>query len=473
MRKSTIATLGTLILSLGLAACNGAGTDGEKIQLRIGFWPLNTDTKDVAMYTEWKEAFETDNPEYEIVGAPYTYSKDTIASNGSTGRLPTVFQTWFTEPEYLKEEGFIRPITEQLEEMGWDEKLDEEMKSNIYLDGDYYGIPRDGYGLGLMINKRILGENGLLREVTVNGKTTYSIYDEDGSPLYPQTFDDIRKCAETIAEYDECKGILILSDNKEGGWQFSNMVWNFGGTIEKQDASGKWYADLTSDEAVAALEWIREMKQDELLLMNSIQTYNSWYEKISSQVAMAIVGCDQIQLVSTIGGLDINDFAFVPMPSVDANHKGYSLYGGTPFVFSDRASDEQVIGVMKFMEYIGRSPDVSEINRAGIVKGYEVAREKNQPILPTLRPWVNEDYKAMIDEIDEEYVSVDMTDFNDFYDNIDENKHVEEPYYAQDLYEILDGVIQRVLSTPDTANCANLLATAESTFNSRYMSQLD
>lgn len=459
---------------LALGACGGGGSEGGKVNITVGFWPLNSDTKDVAMYMEWKEAFERDNPQYTITAQPYTYSKETIATIGGTARMPTVIQTWFTEPEYLVGEGFIRDISEELKEMGWDEKIDEEMKSNIYFDGKYYGIPRDGYGLGLMINKKILGENGLLREVEdASGNITYSIYDEDGKPLYPTTFDQIRQYSETIAEYSDAKGILILSDNKEGGWQFSNLVWNFGGTIEKQGADGKWTADLTSDAAVNALEWIRGMKADELLLMNAVQTYNSWYDKISSQVAMAIVGSDQIHLIATQGSQDIDDYAFVPMPSVNSSVKGYSLYGGTPYVFSSRASDEQVIGAMKFLEYIGRSPETGEISRSGIEKGYQVSREKGQPILPTLRPWVNQDYVEMVDEIEAEYLNVNMEDFKEFFDKIDENKHVEEPYYAQDLYEVLDGVIQTVLSDPYTANCANLLATAEATFNSRYLSELN
>ena len=48
------------------------------------------------MYTEWKEAFEKDNPEYEIVGDPYTYSKETIGANMES--VITEYEILFGEP---------------------------------------------------------------------------------------------------------------------------------------------------------------------------------------------------------------------------------------------------------------------------------------------------------------------------------------------------------------------------------------
>lgn len=51
-------------------------------------------------------------------------------------------------------------------------------------------------------------------------------------------------------------------------------------------------------------------------------------------------------------------------------------------------------------------------------------------------------------------------------------KHNEVSYYAQEMYKLLDNVIQKVLQNPDTVNVENELKTANNTFNSQYMSQL-
>lgn len=443
----------TVLLSITLISCK---TSGDKIVLKIGFWPESQQIRDVEMYNEWKEAFENDYPQYEIVPDPYTYDTTTVGSKYITGTLPTVFQAWFTEPQKLKDKHYIRPITALLEENGWLSDMDPEMRSALTFDGELYGIPRDGYGLGLLINIKTLGDNGLLPE---DEDGNYLLYNEDGSPAYPTTFEEIYQDALTIQEYDETKGILILSANKNGGWQFSNFAWNYGATLEYQDNDGNWIANLDSEECINALDWIKKMKSDDLLLDKVSIYYDEWYNAIESKVAMAIVGSDVIKLATTSGGVNMDDLAFVPMPTGDGVHH-YSLYGGTPYVFSADATDEQVEGVLKFFEYVGRTPMVSDISKAAMVRGYETSVLKGEPILPQIYPWVNDEYVSYANQLEAQYETVNMDYFSEFFNTIKDNKHSEVPYYAQDMYEFLDTAIQNVLSAPDTANTESLLRTA-------------
>lgn len=465
--KKTVSLMLSVFSLLTLSGCGGGKSD--KITIKIGFWPQSNERSDLAMYEKWKEKFEADYPQYRIVGDTYIYSKETIASKAKGHTLPTVFQTWFTEPEMLITQKYIRDCDSVLKELGWDEMMDPEMKNVLSKDGKIYGVPRDAYGLGLLINKRIMGENDLLPEI--NGE--YSIYYEDGTPAYPQTFEEVMECSRVIAENEaSTKGCLILTSNKNGGWQFTNFAWNFGAEIESYDAStSTWKADLTSDACIAALTWIQEMKNEDLLLNNLNIVYDDWYSKIGSQVAMAFVGSDVLQNAQTKGEVPMDDLAFVPMPTGDGVHH-YSLYGGTPYVFPSYATDEEVEGALRFLEYCGRSPIAGEISRDAMIEGNETAKAKNQPILPTIKPWKNQDYLTMVEEIEDRYVDVRMTDFADFFDSIGENKHSEEPYYAQELYEILDGCIQQVLSKPETANVRNILTTAQNNFNENYLSKV-
>ena len=447
--------------TLGLVSCNSS----NKIKLRIGFWPENTEIRDVAMYEQWKDAFEKDYPEYEIIADHYTYDTSTVGGRYNTGTLPTVFETWFTEPAKLMKNKFIRPITKQLKAVGWDEKMDEKMKYSLTFDEEIYGIPRDGYGLGLLINTKTFVENGLLEE-DASGKAI--LYDEQNKPLYPTTFEEIYEASLVIAENTETKGILICSANKNGGWQFSNMAWNYGAELEIVEEDGKIRANLDCNEAVQALSWIQKMKQEDLLLKSPSVTYDQWYNSIDEKVAMAIVGSDVLQLAKMQGNVDMNDLAFVPMPTGDGTHH-YSLYGGTPFVFSSEATDEQVEGVLKFFEYTGRTPNVSEISKAAMVSGNETAKNKNQPILPTIKPWTNDEFVSYAEQLEEQYVNVDMYYYEEFFAKIQENQHAEVPYAAQEMYEYLDIAIQAVLLNPDTANPKTLLQSA----NSKLQSYLD
>lgn len=456
MKKTSLFLSTICVISglMGLTSCNKS----NKIKLNIGFWPENTEVRDIAMYEQWKAAFEKDYPQYEIVPDHYTYDTSTIGSKFSTGTLPTVFETWFTEPAKLVNKKYIRSITKQLKDFGWDSQMDEKMKSSLTFDDNIYGIPRDGYGLGLLINTRTFVENGLLEEDS-NGKAI--LYDENNNPLYPTTFEDIYQASLTIAENTETKGILICSANKNGGWQFSNIAWNFGAELETISEGGKVKANLDCDEAVEALTWIQKMKSEDLLLKSPSVTYNQWYNSIDEKVAMAIVGSDVLQLAKTQGNVNMDDLAFVPMPTGDGIHH-YSLYGGTPFVFSSEASNEQVEGVLKFFEYTGRTPKVTDISKAAMVSGNETAKNKNQPILPTIKPWTNSEYVSYAEELENQYVNVDMYYYEEFFSSIKDNQHAEVPYAAQEMYEYIDTAIQAVLINPDTTNPKALLQTANS-----------
>ena len=461
MKNHAKAMFIALLMSISLlTSCGESGSD--KIVLKIGFWPESSDTQDVAMYEKWAERFQADYPQYVIKGMPYTYSTETVMQKYSVGSLPDVWQTWFTEPSKLMEKNVIRPITSQLNALGWAEKMDDEMKAQLTFNNDIYGVPRDGYGLGLLINKRILGDNGFLPEI--GGK--YSIYNTDGTPAYPTTFEEIREISEEIVDMDNVKGFMMYSSNKNGGWVFSNMAWNYGAELEKQDATGKWLANLDDAGAVSALEWIKEMKVNGCLQDAVACVYNDWYSHIGERVAMAVVGSDVLQNAKLLGGVEMDDLAFVPMPSGDNTHR-YSLYGGTPFVFTKGVSDEKVEGILKFFSYIGRSPDTSENNLLAKKEGYEVAVKKAQPILPSIMPWKDPAFVNEAKTLENRYVNVNMADYAPFFDNIARNKHSEVPYNAQEMYEALDTAIQSVFSQKEMANCKALLTTASSTLQNK------
>ncbi len=462
--SALFATAGTVIF---LAGCSS----NEKITVTIGMWPESQQTKDLAMYEKWKGRFEAAYPQYDIEGAPYTYSVETVNAKAQAKKLPTVFQTWFTEPSMLVSNEYIKDITPELTSLGWLDKMDPSMRSALTFDGKIYGVPRDGYGLGIVLNLRQLNFYGLLPDANEDGKI--DLYDGEGKPLYPTTFDELYRDSQIINEASDGveKGFLILSANKNGGWQFSNFAWNFGAELEKKGDDGKWVGTLNDPHAVEALEWIRTMASEGLLLNSVSLDYNEWYTRLSSQVDMAVVGNDVLSLAITNGGMSKDDLAFVPMPAGPHGDR-YSLFGGTPYVFAANATDEQVEGALRFLEYMGRSPETSEAAREALDEGNQVAVAKAMPILPTIKAWSDPDYLAMANGIENEYVNVDMDYYKDFFDTIYDMRHAEVPYYAQDMYTLLDNVIQQVLINPDLADCESLLTTANSTFNSQFMSKL-
>ena len=71
--------------------------------------------------------------------------------------------------------------------------------------------------------------------------------------------------------------------------------------------------------------------------------------------------------------------------------------------------------------------------------------------------------------MEDEYVSINMENYSEFFNTVKQNQHAEVPLAAQKMYEILDDAIQEVLRNPDTANPTSLLTTA----NSRFQSEID
>ncbi len=471
--KKYFSLLVILLVLVMMAGCK----NNDKIKITIGMWPEPFMTDDVEMFNEWKRLFEEDYPQYEIEGKPYTYSVDTFFPMANNGTTPTVFQTWFTEPQKLIKNGFVKDITQPLKDLGWYDKMDPEMREALTHEEKVYGVPRDGYGLGLFINLSIFEEVGLVDDWNNDG--VLDIVDQDGNPRYPETFAELKQTASYITQtektlYDKnVAGLVILSANNNGGWQFSNIAWNFGAELQKQNQDGTWVSNLNSPEAIEALTWIKEMKwEEETLPASASLTYGDWYNKVATgQAAMAFAGNDAISMPITNYNMNKDHVAFVPMPE-GPNGEQYSLFGGTPYMFASQATDEQIKGALLFLEYMGRSPEMSEVSKQSMRVGMETAVAKGMPILPTIKPWINEDYLTYANLLEQQYVNVEMSNFQDFYDRFHDMRKAEEPYYTQDMYEILDACIQQVL-TRETANPSALLASANAQFQTQYMSQIN
>ena len=186
---------------------------------------------------------------------------------------------------------------------------------------------------------------------------------------------------------------------------------------------------------------------------------------------MAFCGSDALMMPVTNFNFNKDDIAFVPMPTGDGESR-YSLYGGTPYVFAGNATKEQVKGALLFLKYMGRSPETDTLSMNAVELGHKTAQAKGMPILPSIRPWVNEDYLTKVNALDEKYINVNTYYYKDFFDTIEDYKRSEEPYYCQDMYKLLDNALQSVISKPGTANCQALLDTANSQFQNNYLNKL-
>ena len=108
---------------LGMVVCAGAQqakADGESGSITLGIWPEDTQTEAIAVHENtYVPAFNELRPDVEAIPAYYKYSPDTYVALATAGNAPTVFESWYTEPEKLIRNGLVKDITDILEERGW------------------------------------------------------------------------------------------------------------------------------------------------------------------------------------------------------------------------------------------------------------------------------------------------------------------------------------------------------------------
>lgn len=104
---------------LGMVVCAGAQqakADGESGSITLGIWPEDTQTEAIAVHENtYVPAFNELHPDVEAIPAYYKYSPDTYVALATAGNAPTVFESWYTEPEKLIRNGLVKDITT------WDE----------------------------------------------------------------------------------------------------------------------------------------------------------------------------------------------------------------------------------------------------------------------------------------------------------------------------------------------------------------
>lgn len=454
MKKRILLVALALLMTLGcFTACteNDGESEGEKITVELGIWPLETMAEDVKFFKEMAEEFNEKYPNVTIKGNHYTYATDNFVSMYESETLPTIFETWYTEPKKLISNSFVKDITELYNERGW--KMDADVQAILSdEDGNLYAIPRDAYVFGIHCNKAVFKEAGLV--------------DEDGYVKAPKTWDELAEYAQTIKQKTGKAGIVILAADNSGGWQFTEIAWCFGASFQEQDADGRWTCNLNSKEAVAAMKYVYDLKwKYDAINDDPLQSkWDTGFEYIYTYGAgMYMAAQDSVDQYNLNSGFDKGDLAMIAIPEGPAGQ--VALLGGTPYMFPSYVSDEEVNACFDFLQLWGKAPATDESAKKNIRQGYEVKIVKGVPNITPYYCWDDEEYIKLLDEIHEEYKNVDAKDYESYYSMLEKEGVIrsEEPQISQDMYGELTKVLQVVL-TEKNCDIQKLLDTADENF---------
>lgn len=432
-------------------------TVAEPVSITLGIWPEDTLADDIAVHEGYVATMKELHPNVECVPAYYKYSTDTFMPMVEAGNCPTIFETWYTEPQKLIKQGAIADITDELEARGWLDAMNPSVKSLLSDEnGRVYGIPRDGYALGMMINVELFEEAGLV--------------DADGYPIYPKTWDELATTAKTIKEKTGSAGLCLLAKDNAGGWHFSNIAWAFGANLTIDNGDGTYTSNLATEEAISAMEFVKSLKWEyDVLTADPLsEDWGTGFTQLGTGGAAMYIGAnDAVAQPTQVNGLPVDKLAMCAIPAGPGGQ--FSLHGGTPYVFSKDATSEEINAALDYLEIMGKAPVATEASVAGMRADAQNRVDSGIPVIQNFPCWVSQDVLDAQAAVVKEYSNVDPKMFQAYFDaTASDGLRLEEPGLTQDMYAELTKVLQAVL-TDENADVPALMQQA----NANYQSILD
>jgi len=124
----------------------------QPVKITVGIWPQETDKSATSVWEKYEEIMKKKYPNITLVLESLSYSFDTFITMAASGTLPTIFQTYFTEPKRLIANNVVADITDYAERYGFIEGQREDILSIATENGRLYGIAIDwsSYGVELV-----------------------------------------------------------------------------------------------------------------------------------------------------------------------------------------------------------------------------------------------------------------------------------------------------------------------------------
>ena len=463
-RTAALALVGILAVSC-FAGC-GKGSDKDeqgRTIIEVGGYPVK---EGVAMdnFDAKIETFMKDNPDVNVKGNTYGFSVDTFFSKAAGGQLPNIFTTAYTEVQTCVGSGYVKDITEIGKKYGYDETTINPrlIDGNVLAkDGVLYAIPNYTYALGLAFNGNLFEQAGLV--------------DENGDYMIPKTWDEVAQFSVQIKEKTGKAGFITGSIARIGGWLFTPIAWSYGVEFMKKDKDGKWIATFDSQEMVNALKFYYDLKWKYDVLPADIALMDNTMapQKLAAgEAAMLLRAPDYFDQLSNMG-VDLKDFGLMPLPAGPKRH--VTLLGGTSIMISENSTDDQVDAAMRWIE-ISSNHKLTDAIKANMIKNYETRKAENRGIgVLELSNWAEDTEVVKWErEYELENANLDLkkvaayNDFSTGKDYKDLEIQPEEPMCAQELYAIVDKLVQEVF-TNKNVDIAKIVKEANKDFQQNYL----
>ncbi|MDT0266199.1 extracellular solute-binding protein [Streptomyces sp. DSM 44915] len=446
-RRTRRALATTAVLAVTLAACSSGGDGGDgdgRVTLHINGQPPNTDERELRVFLAEIEAFEAAHPEIDIVPHEGFMEPETFNTRVAGGDLEDVFYVYFTDPAGIIEQGYAADITDYLADVPHLDQVRPELHE-VFQDeaGRQYGIPTANYSMGLLYNRELFERAGL---------------DPDAPPT---TWAEVRAASAAIAElgggvvgYGEC------TTENTGGWHLTSEIYSTGGAVAEPDGDG-WRAAFNTQATVALLTNLHAMRwTDDSMGSDQMRSCEDVMVQMGAgQLGMYLAAPDNLPtLVRQYDG-SYENLGLAAIPE-----QGGTLLGGEGYMINAGASEEQIEAALTWLQWRFVNPD--EIERR-IAESAADELPVGLPTPPTPDIWVDGELRDGVEALKTEHANVPVEHVRPFMDAAPTVEGRIEPPRAQEVYAILDNVMQGVL-TDEGADVQGLLDEAEANVNRVY-----
>jgi len=440
MTRSRFSRALVLLSVAGVVVSGAACGDGEttaaadgKVTITVNALPAATDDVDRKKFLDDIAEFERQNPDIKIDAREGKMDPQTFTAKLAGGQLEDVFYVYFTDPATLIAKRQVADISAYAKEFPVIDQIRPELRQVFTgADGKLYGLPYKNYSMGLLYNRTLFTQAGL---------------DPDDPPT---TWDGVRDAAKKIAALGpDVVGYGDYSKSNTGGWHFTAELYSIGGRMATKDGD-TWKAAFNDDKGRQVLRQLHDMRwADNSMGSRQLLEWADLLQMMASgKLGMYVATSDNIPTIVNQYKGDYTAYGLGPMPGGDG-----TLAGGDGFMFNAKASPEKIRAGLKWLTFKFNNPDRIEADA-------KHEADNDRPVgLPEPNVWTGP-AAAKYDAANKQYANTPQENYLPFVEGNADIELLLEPPNAQQVYAVLDTVMQKVL-TEQGADIDQLLKDAQ------------
>jgi WD40 repeat protein/ABC-type glycerol-3-phosphate transport system substrate-binding protein len=436
------------------STCPDLPTPGETeppaiVEVRVGNAPPEGNSEARQTLEAQVELFEKSHPNVKITLDTWTWNPQEFAVSLAGGQVPDIIAVPSTEGYILVDQGYAADITNLMHEWAIGEDFNDAILAPYQRNGRIYAVPVHGYAMGLFYDKRLFRDADLV--------------DSSGEPVPPTTWGEFVEAARAVKERTDAAGFCIFTQSNQGGWTFINWGWQAGGEFERYE-DGQWKAVFDEQPVVDALQFIKDLRwkhdvlQDALLL----DAGQSFPLAATHQCGMAIYAPEWFDIIVNQYDGDLDDLGMTILPQGPGGRA--NLMGGVYHVIVAPAAQTAPEVREAAFNWIAWSVFDFEALENMLKLRRETGALVGLPWIPKFKPESETGRREQ--ELIDEYRNVPY--YQTYVEEAGKYVRPGPPVATNDLYAILDTVIQTVL-TDENADPQALLTQAVEEFQAQHL----